>query len=101
MKICEICGDEFQEVKSNQRYCKDCGKNPERARQHYVKAELTNRIHAGDLYKVKEVRCIECGRTILTTYNKSFCSTACSEKHRIKHARYPKYSPLLVEKTEV
>lgn len=97
MKICEVCGDEFQESRSNQLYCSDCGKNSERAREHYKRAEIINKIHAGDLYKVEEITCVECGKKILTTYNRTFCSTSCSEKHRIKTAKCPVCHTLLID----
>lgn len=78
MKICEICGDEFQEHRSNQQYCKVCGKNSERARQHYAKAEYINRVNAGDLYKFIEKICKECGKKFCTSYGGAFCSDKCS-----------------------
>lgn len=98
MKRCEICYDEFEESRRTQKYCKICGKNPERARKKYAKAEITNKINAGDLYKVKEITCKECGKVILTTYNRNFCSTICSELNRIKTARCPICKELLINK---
>lgn len=95
MKICEICGDEYEPTRSNQKYCKACGKNPEGARQHYARAEFINRIHAGDLHPDHEIVCKECGRKFVSSYNRSFCSAVCSEKHRIKTARCPVCERLL------
>lgn len=98
MKVCEICGDEYAENRSNQRYCKVCGKNSAKARAKYKRAEFINKIHAGDLHKPKEITCLECGKKLLTTYIRSFCSTVCTEGYRIRKAKCPICKTLLTEK---
>ena len=98
MKICEICHDEFNESRSDQKYCRGCGKDPEGARKKYIKAEIINKINAGDLYKVNKVTCKDCGKVILTTYKRTFCSTACRENNRIKTAKCPVCGDKLINK---
>ena len=98
MKQCEVCWDKYDETKSYQKYCPACGKDPERARRRYAKAEYINKIHAGDVNKVREGSCTECGKKVLTTYGARFCSTACQENHRMKTARCPMCNGLLIEK---
>lgn len=82
MKICEICGDEFDESRKTQRYCRVCGKNPDQARSHYARAEIINRIHAGDLHKVKETTCPVCGNEFVWQKEKAtqiYCSPECGK----------------------
>lgn len=75
----------------NQKVIRDFVKFAEKiqTRKRYKKAEILNKIHAGDLYKVKEIVCKECGKKILTAYDRTFCSTS---------SRCPMCNTLLIEK---
>lgn len=97
MKRCEICDDEFQESRQNQKYCQECGKNPEKMRRQYDRAEYINKVHAGDLYKPVEWECQECGKKTISNYAKTFCGIACREIHWAKTARCPICNKLLSE----
>lgn len=99
MKTCEICGDEFEESRANQRFCRECGKNPEKARQRYARAERTVRMHMDGPYPYypKEHTCKECGKKFITGSFTGFCSVECSERHRSKTARCPVCGRLLRE----
>jgi len=97
MKLCIICGDEYEESRSDQKYCKVCGKDPERYRKHYEIATYINKKNAGDLYKVIEQNCQECGKKILSTYHRTFCSTVCMEIYRAKTAKCPVCNKLLAD----
>lgn len=99
MKECEICWSEYQESKSNQKYCPECGKDPYKARKHYEIAEYINKVHAGDLYKVPEpTNCVMCGNVIYSSYGKQFCSTQCLEIHRTQTAKCKICGELLISK---
>ena len=86
MKICEICGDEFQERKSNQKYCPVCGKNPEKTRKEYEKAQKTLNRHAGVYDTPKTKTCAYCGKEFQTLFGAKFCSDKCEEQYRIENA---------------
>lgn len=98
MKNCQICGDEFQEYRKNQKYCRVCGKDSTKARVRYERALMINKIHAGDFDKPFEVTCTECDKKILTTRNRRFCSDVCAESHRIRTAKCPVCLDILSEK---
>ena len=51
IKTCEICAAEYDASRANQRYCQECGKNPELARRKLIAAEIRNKEHAGDKYR--------------------------------------------------
>lgn len=86
MKNCEICGDSFIETRSIQKYCPDCGKNPEKARRHYTQAEYTANVHAGVYNQQKTVICPECDREFVTYMGRRFCSDTCKANYRIHNA---------------
>lgn len=88
MKKCEICWDEFEESKSNQKYCKSCGKNPERARRRLVKAERINKINSGEFYASKTRTCFKCGTVFSTISNRNYCSEKC--KHENQYEKFEK-----------
>lgn len=79
-------------------YCKRCGKDSKKAKERHEKALLINKIHAGDFDKPFEITCIECGKTILTTQKRGFCSIVCQESHRIQTAKCPVCRALLIDK---
>lgn len=98
-KTCEICGIEFEPTTTTQKYCPECGKNPERTRQKYDSAVRQNKIHAGDLYKPVEIECIVCGKTFMTTYeNRRFCSNTCRREYVVNTATCPVCNIKLIEK---
>ncbi len=97
MNECEICLSEYEKTGNNQKYCEECGKDPERMRKHYRVAEYINKVHAGDLYKPIESTCIECNKKIISIYSKRFCGTACSEIHRARTAKCPICMNLLAD----
>lgn len=86
MKICEICGEEFQESKVTQRFCRECGKNTKKARKfHQMTQEMLNR-HAGVYDTPKKKNCAYCNKEFATFYGAKFCSKTCEEKYRIENA---------------
>lgn len=98
-KICEICGAEFEPVNGIQKYCHECGKNPERVRQRYATAVATNKRHAGEQDVPVEKECKNCGKKFLTVYkNREFCSEACGETYRIDTAECPVCHARLIDK---
>ncbi len=89
-KNCEICNGGFSTKNKNQRYCPECGKNPERARRSISKAERINRQHAGDWYKPPaKAICEECGKEFFAIRSKSYCSDICRHSHYVKKSRCP------------
>ena len=86
MKICEICGDEFQESNGNQKYCSVCGKNHEKTRKAYEKAQRTINRHAGVYDTPKTKNCAYCGKEFQTLFNAKFCSKKCETQYRIENA---------------
>lgn len=91
IKNCEICDDEFEIERSNQKYCAKCRKNPDKARKEYEwAAERLNR-HAGwnDVDKTLKTHiCITCGKEFLSPYaSGGNCSDACKKAYKIKTAR--------------
>lgn len=98
IKTCEICAAEYDASRVNQRFCKECGKNPELARRRYIAAEIRNKENAGDRYKVREYTCKVCGKKTLSTYNRTFCSDACLQLHIVNTAKCPVCGDLLVSK---
>lgn len=97
-KTCEICAAEYNASRVNQRFCQECGKNPERARRRYIAAEIRNKENAGDRYKVREYTCKTCGKKTLSTYNRTFCSNTCLQLHIINTAKCPVCGALLASK---
>lgn len=93
---CEICGIEYTPKRRSQRYCPECGANTRRAAHKYIRAEMINRVHAGDRrpdgamnwfikssygIKIHVKRCIVCGRPLDSkTDDGSCCSEACKKK---------------------
>ena len=98
MKKCEICHDEYEATRSNQKYCKVCGKKPDYYRNQYEKAVYYSKRRYGDLYKPKEMECQECGKKIISIYNRTFCGSICAEVHRINSAKCIICDCLLIEK---
>lgn len=98
IKTCEICAAEYDASRANQRFCRDCGKNPELARRRYIKAELTSKRNAGDMYKPREYTCKVCGKKTISTYNRTFCSNACLQLHIVYTAKCPVCGDLLTSK---
>ncbi len=101
LKTCEICGTKFEASRRSQRYCKECGKNPERARRGYAHAERINRHNAGDWYTPPEkATCEECGKKFFAIYDKRFCSRECRQTHIAEELklRCPICGALLIEK---
>lgn len=97
-KVCEICGDDFIASKSDQKYCPTCGKNPGRTRVQYRIAVQVNKEHAGDAFKPKQLVCMECGKTFISTYNREFCGNSCRHTYRLKTAKCPECGALLASK---
>lgn len=80
-KICEICGAEYEASRRNQKYCRECGRNPDGAVKHYQIAVKRNKLHAGECDKPREWVCKQCGKKILSVYKRDFCSTACRQEY--------------------
>lgn len=98
-KICEICGIEFVPKSAIQKYCPECGKNPERVRRKYETAVRQSKIHAGDLYKPIEKECIVCGKGFVTTYeSRRFCSDTCQHQYAVNTAVCPVCGTKLIER---
>ena len=99
MKVCEICGTEFEPVNGTQKYCPDCGKNPEWARRRYAIAVDMNKRNAGEQDIPVEIECINCGKKFLTVYKgRGFCSEACKEEYHINNAVCPVCHCKLIDK---
>ncbi len=86
MKICEICGDDFQESRATQKYCQKCGKNPQKAKAFYEKAQQMVRRHAGVSDNPKVKNCVYCNKEFATFYGAKFCSKKCETQYRIETA---------------
>lgn len=86
-KECEICGDTFEANRSSQKYCKECGKHPKQSRKRYERAVNTNKRHAGDWYRVRDLTCKQCGKPFQSSYLQGFCSINCQKKYNIEHAK--------------
>lgn len=98
-KICEICRIEFEPITAVQKYCPECGRNPDRTRRQYEYAVRQNKIHAGDLYKPIENECIVCGKSFITTYDsRRFCSNTCQHEYAVNTAACPICGIRLIEK---
>ena len=75
-------------MNGNQKYCRECGKNPERVRQKYDAAVAANKRHAGEQDIPIEKECKNCGKKFLTIYkSREFCSETCGEAYRITTGR--------------
>ena len=80
-KICEICGESYEASRSNQKYCPECGKNPQKISKDYDAAVRANKKHAGDYDRPRERICEQCGKTFLSLYSRRFCSDSCQREH--------------------
>lgn len=89
MKTCEICGDEFEENVSWQKYCPKCGKNPARAAARQSRYARVLRKHMGIDDQPVEKQCLQCGKNFSTYHNRDFCSKDCQAKYRIEHVSCP------------
>lgn len=92
-KICAICGVKFMPTRQTQRYCFECGSDPRRASQKYIRAELINRTHAGDKKQKLSAfafnnaqgtayishRCLICGKPLKVRQD-ACCSDDCKKK---------------------
>lgn len=86
-------------MSGNQKYCAECGRDPEKARRRYAAAVAANKRHAGEADKPVEKVCKNCGKTFLTVYRgKDFCTSSCGEAYRINHAECPICHTRLIEK---
>lgn len=85
IKVCEICGDEYEASRSTQKYCKVCGKNSSKARMKYQLAVHNNKIHAGEFDRPKEVNCKYCGKVFHTLYGRTFCSEQCEKSYIVEN----------------
>jgi hypothetical protein len=86
-KICEICFSEFEVSRGNQKYCSECGENPDKARVRYAKAESRIASLLGERDAPKEMVCQECGKVFLSLWEKEYCSAECGKKHRVETAQ--------------
>lgn len=89
MEICDICGGEYNKTSNNQKYCKECGKNPDRTRAKLRRAYYVNKINAGDFDKPKERECRECGKSFMTITGRYCCSDFCQESYLIRTRTCP------------
>ena len=98
-KICEICGSSFEPRNGNQKYCTECGKDPEAARTRYELAVRRNKINAGDFVKPMEKDCKNCGKKFITTYeSREFCSENCRDEYKVNTAVCPYCKKKLIDK---
>ena len=86
-KTCELCGGFFDASRKNQKYCKECGKDSARAARKLEYAVVKNKAHAGDLHRVQDRVCNQCGKKFKTTYGTNYCSDACFKEHLIEIAK--------------
>ena len=86
-KECEICCGLFTPATARQRYCPECGKNPERAKLQLAIAQTVSRRHAGDTYQVTERICGQCGKSFRFAGPQRFCSAACERQHTVDTAK--------------
>lgn len=98
LKTCEVCQSDYEAVRSNQKYCPDCAKNPDLSRRKLIAAEIRNKEHAGDRYKVREYTCKYCGKRFASTYGGGYCSHACNQQHIVETAKCPVCGDLLASK---
>lgn len=84
---------------SVQKYCPECGKNPERTRRQYEIAVKKNKFNAGDYDRPVENECIVCGKPFMSVYeNRRFCSDTCRHQYLVESATCPVCRTKLVEK---
>lgn len=84
-KICEICGDDYEGT-ANQKYCPICGKNPDRMRKRYERAQKKVCEHMGVYDEPKKKVCEYCKKEFSTYGDSSFCSKECKKRYRIENA---------------
>lgn len=88
MKSCEICGELLPDARSYQRYCKECGKHPDRARAQLARSIVRNKAHAGELDPIfRERECKYCGKLFHTSVGRLYCSDVCETSFILENAR--------------
>lgn len=96
-RTCEICFNTF-EGSANQKYCAECGKNPDRARKRYAKAVRQSKANAGVYDTPTAKNCKYCGREFGTLFGADFCSKDCRNSYLRKIATCTHCGVNLLEK---
>lgn len=95
-KECEICGEFFETEHLRQKYCIECGKNPEKARKKYDKAVIQVSKNMG-VYEIPwKKTCGYCKKTFMTTSLRKYCNKSCEKSARIAEAKCRVCKDLLI-----